>query len=172
MTDTKIPWHRVPFVWLLIALPFAAVAGSFATLWLAIRSDDGLVADDYYRRGKEINRDLARDRAADALGLSARVELDPATSVVRLKFTAPSGATLPADAELKFLHATRAGFDRRVVLAPTPAGQYQAGMPGLAPGHWHLELSTPEWRLVGLLSAPADTRADLKPALGASVLTR
>jgi hypothetical protein len=172
MNSPGTAWHRVPFVWLVVALPLIAVVASFVTLWLAIRSDDGLVADDYYKRGKEINRDLARDRAAGALRLSARLELDPATSVARLVFTAPGGAALPANAELKFLHATRAGFDRRVALAPTPAGHYQAGVPSLAPGHWHLELSTPEWRLVGSLSAPIDTRAELKPALNTPVPAR
>ena len=39
-------WYRVPFVWLVIALPLTAVIASFITLGLAISSDDGVVEDD------------------------------------------------------------------------------------------------------------------------------
>jgi hypothetical protein len=65
--DTK-PWHRQPWVWLLIALPMSAVIGGMVTLYIAVTTSDGLVVDDYYRRGKAINLDLARDRALRIAG--------------------------------------------------------------------------------------------------------
>lgn len=54
------PWWRYGHVWLLIAGPAAVVLAGFATLWLAIRTPDPVLADDYYRRGLEINRSLAQ----------------------------------------------------------------------------------------------------------------
>ncbi|TAK53620.1 MAG: hypothetical protein EPO25_09960 [Gammaproteobacteria bacterium] len=37
------PWYREPMVWLVIAIPFAAVIGGLVTLGLAIRGGDALV---------------------------------------------------------------------------------------------------------------------------------
>ena len=57
------PWWRYPLVWMVIAGPAAVVVAGFATLWLAIRTPDPVVAGDYYRRGIEINQTLARDKS-------------------------------------------------------------------------------------------------------------
>ena len=110
------PWYREPLVWLLILFPATAVVSGFATLWLAIGSDDGLVEDDYYRRGKEINRVLSRDRAAQRYGLESTLALDSARDELRMDLAASGLKTLPARVELRFLHATRAGLDRIVSL--------------------------------------------------------
>ena len=59
------PWWRHGHVWLVISGPAVVVVAGFATLWLAVRTPDPVVAADYYRRGIEINRTLAaREKAA------------------------------------------------------------------------------------------------------------
>ena len=65
-------WKQEPLVWLLIAIPAAAVIMGIVMLTLAIKSYSGLVIDDYYKHGKQINRVLARDRFAHELGLGHR----------------------------------------------------------------------------------------------------
>lgn len=58
------PWWKFPLVWMVIAGPAIVVVAGFATLWLAMRAPDPLVAGDYYRRGLEINKTLAtQDKA-------------------------------------------------------------------------------------------------------------
>lgn len=57
------PWWRHGHLWLVIAGPAVVVAASLATAVIAARGADPVVASDYYRRGIEINRQLARDRA-------------------------------------------------------------------------------------------------------------
>lgn len=57
------PWWRHGLVWMLIAGPATVVVAGIATLVIAVRSPDPLVAEDYYRRGIEINKQLAADRA-------------------------------------------------------------------------------------------------------------
>lgn len=58
------PWWRHGHVWLVLAGPVVVIIAGFITLWLALRTPDALVADDYYRRGIEINRALeSRERA-------------------------------------------------------------------------------------------------------------
>ncbi|HYN65058.1 MAG TPA: FixH family protein [Candidatus Limnocylindrales bacterium] len=53
------PWWRYPLVWLVIAGPAVVVVAGIFTFWLAVSTHDPLVAEDYYRRGVEINRTLA-----------------------------------------------------------------------------------------------------------------
>lgn len=168
MTPSAKPatrWYRVPFVWLVIALPLTAVIASFITLGLAISSDDGVVEDDYYSRGKEINRVLARDQAAAARGLQGRVELDDAQRQLLIRLTDRAQGSIPDNVELKFLHATRSGIDRILILARQPDGGYRAPWPELAPGHWNVQLAAQDWRLVGSLYIPGERGFDLRPAI-------
>jgi len=53
------PWWKFPLVWMVIAGPAIVVVAGFATLWLAIRTPDPVVSEDYYRQGIEINKTLA-----------------------------------------------------------------------------------------------------------------
>lgn len=164
-TKSINPWYREPFVWLLIAFPLTAVIAGFITLGLAISSDDGLVEDDYYRRGKEINRVLARDQAAATHGLEGRVELDDAQHQLLIRLSARESATIADNVELKFLHATRAGVDKTLILARQPDGSYHAPLPELAQGHWNVQLAAQDWRLVGSLFVPGARGFDIRPSL-------
>jgi uncharacterized protein len=162
--DTE-PWYRVPFVWLVVVLPLTAVVASFVSLALAVRSDTGLVEDDYYKRGLEINRLLDRDRAAAARGLESRLDLDAARHELRLRLSERGHEAMPDNVELKLMHATRAGFDKTLVLPRRPDGTYRAPLPAFIPGHWDVQLSAQDWRLVGSLFMPGGHRLDLRPAL-------
>jgi uncharacterized protein len=66
-TDPKpqdsAPWWKHGHVWLVIAGPAVVVVASIVTAVIAIRTDDPVVEADYYRRGIEVNKTLARDRA-------------------------------------------------------------------------------------------------------------
>ena len=68
-------WKREPLVWMLIAIPLSAVIMGVVMITLAIQSYSGLVVDDYYKKGKQINRVLARDKFAYELGLAAGFKL-------------------------------------------------------------------------------------------------
>jgi hypothetical protein len=59
--DTK-PWWQYGHVWLIIAGPAAVVVAGFVTLFIAIRSPDPVIAEDYYKRGLEINKTLAAEK--------------------------------------------------------------------------------------------------------------
>lgn len=161
-TDTR--WYRVPFVWLLIALPATAVVVGFTMLGLAIYSDDGLVEDDYYRKGKEINRVLARDQAAARHGLGSTLAFDTARQELQVQLTARQGVKLPEQVELRFLHATRAGLDRNMLLPRNSDGAYRAPLLPLAPGHWNLQLAAQDWRLTGSVYVPGAQKIVIRPA--------
>ncbi|OGA40973.1 MAG: hypothetical protein A3G28_00480 [Betaproteobacteria bacterium RIFCSPLOWO2_12_FULL_68_19] len=138
------PWYREPWPWLLMAGPAAALLAGAATLWLAVASADGLVADDYYRQGLAINKVLAREEAARRLGLSAKVDLKEGRLVVILHGQKPEALLV------HLAHATRAGHDLRLRLAPAGAGLYQAELPPLPAGRWRIVVEDPRssWRIV------------------------
>lgn len=162
MKPRGLPWYRVPFVWLLVSLPLAAVVGGFVTLALAIHTDDGLVVDDYYRKGREINRVLARDDAALRLRLASDIEFDAERRLVRARLTGAPAFEQPARLHLRLLHATRGGFDREVDLDRTADGSYHALLPSLPPGRWHVQLEAADWRLVGSAVFPGASRLVMK----------
>ena len=61
--NSNAPWWRHGHVWLVIAGPAAVVVAGLVTAWIAVGGQDPVVAEDYYRRGIEINKTLARERA-------------------------------------------------------------------------------------------------------------
>jgi uncharacterized protein len=56
-SSSGAPWWRHGHVWLVIAGPSVVVAAGFVTLWLAIRTPDPVVAEDYYRRGMAMSQE-------------------------------------------------------------------------------------------------------------------
>jgi hypothetical protein len=131
-----------------MAGPAVVVVAGFITLWLAIASYDGLVADDYYKRGLGINRMLERSERAAALGLAAVVDLDAHGAVqVVLASTVPALDAAPAQVRLTLLHPTRAGADRRLDLPRGPDGAYRGNAGVLPPGRWRVGVETDLWRL-------------------------
>lgn len=141
-------WYRYPFVWLLVALPASAVIGGILTFWIAARTDDGLVADDYYKKGKEINQDLHRDNAAADLGLEAQVMLGADQQNLRVIFN----QAVDGPVTIQLMHPTRAGLDQTIVLAPQGPQFRVATLPRtLTQPNWLVEISDTggKWRLRG-----------------------
>lgn len=170
MSETIIrserPWYRQPLVWLLIAIPASSVFFGIAMLLLAISSNDGLVVDDYYKRGLEINRDLARDRTAARLGLNAAVKFESENQDIRVDVSARDPSIfLPDRLTLRLVHPTRSGFDREVELHNSGRGRYSGRLGRLEAGDWHLHLETDSWRILGRMPVPGTGLSDLSPAV-------
>jgi hypothetical protein len=159
----KRPWYAEPWVWLMITFPLAAVIGGMITIYLAVSTSDGLVVDDYYKRGKAINVDLARDRAAARYGMLARIEIDLRNNRVQLQLTAPAAA-YPDVVTLSLLHPTRAGHDQVLQLPRAADGGYSGDMDELTRGNWYLQLEAADWRLFGSMQVPAVAPVVLLPA--------
>jgi hypothetical protein len=146
-----LPWYRHFHVWLLIAFPALSVAGGIATLWLAFRTDDGLVADDYYRQGMEINLRMERDRNAQAAGLEADVVVEPDAGRIRVLLNAAPGFEAPPRLSLSFMHPTRAGLDRTVTLDAAGPMVYEGALPVLGAARWYALVEADDWRLVKIV---------------------
>jgi hypothetical protein len=140
------PWYREPWPWILMAGPAAVIVAGAVTIWLALASSDGLVADDYYKRGLAINQEIRRDQAVRDRGITAGIETRDGILRVRLKGRDAAPEALFA----QFVHATRAGYDQRLRLARVAPGVYETGLPALPAGRWRIVLEDPrgEWRIV------------------------
>jgi hypothetical protein len=144
------PWYREPWPWILMAGPATVVVAGLVTAWLAVRSDDGLVVDDYYKQGLAINQTLGRSDAAERLGVQAELRFVDGRLRVSLGDAAVHGRL-----RLRLVHPTRAGMDQSIVLDAVRAGTYEGEVHALLPGRWHVVLEERDWRLSGDWVLPA-----------------
>lgn len=157
------PWYREPWPWILMAGPAAVIVAAMITLWLAIESSDGLVADDYYKRGLAINQTLSRERLAQQRHYRAHVIFSDDARRVRVRLS--GDGELPAALLLRLAHPTRAGMDERVTLRAAAPGWFEAQLETPARGRRLivLEDAARTWRL----SAGADDLAGRAVVLSA-----
>jgi hypothetical protein len=141
--DAAIPaWWREPWPWLLIAGPLIVVVASMASFWIAYKSDDGVVATDYYKRGLLVNRMLPKvpvalpKLAATVFfgnGGELRVrpeEGDVRGDVLRVTLTHPASAT-----------------KETLTLARDADGEFVGTLRGDRPGLWTIAFDSTEWPL-------------------------
>jgi hypothetical protein len=146
-------------------VPAATVVAGIVTIVLAVRSDDGVVAADYYKRGLAINTELSRTQKARDLGLGAAVRIDGQSAGDRIRVRLQARTELPQEAtlQLRLLHSGRSGADRTAVLARLRFDRQSAeyggtwkedGAEGTPVGAGaRLVIEAPGWRLDGALPA-------------------
>lgn len=150
-------------VWLVIAIPLSAVIVGSILLTLSIQTFDGLVEDDYYKKGKEINQVLERDEFAFNNGIKAGVNIDDKTGVIVIDLSSESNYSFPAQLGLSLLHPTVSAQDVKLLLNQGPDGRYYAELlRPLAKGRWYLRISEPNWRLQKLISWPAEAQTEIR----------
>lgn len=150
------PWYREPWPWILAAGPFIVVVAAFYTAWLAVKSNDGLVTDDYYRKGLAVNQTIARSDQATKIGLVAGIRITSEAISVRLE-AADKSFIMPPTLAVTVSHPTRAGLDQSPLLVRN--GELYSGEIRLpAAGHWLvlLEDEPKTWRLMGNIVLPAN----------------
>ena len=147
-SDSK-PWYKDRWPWILMAGPAIVVVAAFITLGLAIKSDDGLVAEDYYKQGMTVNQRLHRDHFAGDLGLHADVMRSGLG--IRLLLAADRAANLPDAIVLKLAHPTQAGQDQLLKMASEGQGFYSGKLSTDISGRWLVSIEDPQgqWRLQG-----------------------
>lgn len=170
------PWYRERWPWLLMAGPFIVIVAAIITAWLAIRSSDGLVDDDYYKQGLAVSQRVERDQRAHELGIKAEIVMQAAGSAtpeLRVFLNGQPGFQPPDQLSLRITHPTRSGLDQRVNLQAIGSGLYAARLTAPLNGRWRfaLEDNAGAWRLLGewnvdehaSLSLPAPPRSATPP---------
>ncbi len=139
-----------------MAGPCAVVVAGLITAWIAVKTSDGLVTEDYYKQGMAINQTLASSEQARKAGLLAGIRIAGDALSVRLQAKDPAFA-LPPALLASISHPTRAGLDQSGVLLRS-GDIYHGTMHLPAAGHWLvlLEDEKKTWRLLGNIVLPAN----------------
>lgn len=151
----RTPWYREPWPWLLMVGPLIVIVAGIYTAWLAVKSSDGLVTEDYYKKGLAAGETLAKSHRAESLGISAGLTLTREMIRVRLKAERPEFDP-PAAVLVNLSHPTRAGLDQQSKLVRS-GDAYSGAMQLPAAGHWLVlvEDEGKTWRLMGSVVLPA-----------------
>lgn len=149
------PWYKEPWPWILMSGPLAVVVASFVSAWVALSTTDGLVVEDYYKKGLAANETIAMSDKAKALGLQVGINLTSHSISARLTATDAS-YVMPRSIRVTLAHPTRAGMDQTLNLEKVGdlfQGEYR--LP--TAGHWivTVEDETGSWRLLGNAVLPA-----------------
>lgn len=154
MNGTIVPWYRHRWPWLLMLGPAVVVCAGTATAYLAFRSNDGLVDDDYYKQGLTVNQVTTRERRARELDLSAELSIDKERGLIRVAMRSGKLAVFPETLKMTITHPTRSGHDQSLMLQRTDgpvagAQTYAAGLPNGLSGRWRIGLEDDkrQWRL-------------------------
>lgn len=162
VTKTKSKWYREPMVWLVIAIPLSAVIVGIAMMSISIITFDGLVEDDYYKKGIDINEVLARDEFALEQGIKAQVQIDAETGIVVVSLSNSGDYVFPDDLGLALLHPTQSKKDVKLLLSKGPDGRYYSELlKPLSDGRWYFRVSEANWRLQKLIDWPSADHFEL-----------
>lgn len=148
----KRPWYAEPFVWLVIAFPLTAVVAGMITIWIAVKSDDGLVIDDYYKEGLGINRKLERDKLASDYSIKPVLQINREDNKLLLTLTGNEEFNAPEQVSIQLLHSTRSGFDSQFILDKGKLNSYQGPLPELIKGKWYVLIEADNWRVLEILT--------------------
>ena len=89
-------WWHYGHVWLVFGGPAAVVVACMITIVIAVKGQDPIIDQDYYRHGTEINKTLADEKSAedaiDAKAIAERNALEPA---MRARNHAATGVNQP-----------------------------------------------------------------------------
>jgi len=148
LTEHNRHWYNFPLVWMMLAIPFSAVIMGVVMIWLAVDTDDGLVVDDYYKQGLEINRLIDRDKKAAELGLKAAIDFDNSARIIKLQLDKGQLASYPENLQLKLQHATRANSDIAVTLNHGMDDLYIGHVKqSISEGIWYFVLVDQDWKI-------------------------
>lgn len=139
-----------------MAGPGIVIIAALTTAWIALRSSDGLVTEEYYKQGLAAGETLARSRHAAALGIAAALRMQENQISIRLS-ARQELAPMPEALNLTLSHPTRAGIDQKGVLRRQ--GETYVGQLHLpASGHWLVVIGDEDntWRLMGSVVLPAN----------------
>ncbi|MFQ2279826.1 FixH family protein [Aeromonas hydrophila] len=156
------PWYRQFWPWFIIALPTAAVIGSISTAIIASKDGVNLVAEDYYKQGKEINQDLSKFDRSEALNIHIALEVNGNELTLKpLSGDIPAGQAL----YLSLFHPTLTGMDSEHMVTADGNGVYRLLLDKPLTGKWHVRVDAfnHEWRLQETVQLPTKAPVELDP---------
>ncbi|HCW89881.1 MAG TPA: nitrogen fixation protein FixH [Marinobacter sp.] len=155
------PWFKQPWFWFLTIFPIAAIVWCIFMIIVATNIDNSMVTDDYSKKGRAINMEIARDTKAREMGIEARFAFDQ--RYLSLNVTTSQGTANFPYLILNLFHPTLSDQDRTVQLTRIGEGKYEARLNQDIDGRWYFDLRGPDndWRLKGEAFLPASEPVQL-----------
>lgn len=151
-------WYAEPWPWFLMGGPLVVVIASAASAWLAVASDDGVVAQDYYKRGLLINQTLRRDAGMARVEPGATVAAQP-NGELRVSLRGVKEA--PAWLRLTLAQPGMPSRDRVIELRPAGGSEWVGSMPGQTRERTIVTLESNAWRMPVTIAAGGFTEIKL-----------
>lgn len=155
----KNPWFLFVF-----GLPAVVVVACFVTLYLAVKSDDGLVTKDYYKEGLAINQDLHLEQKAQDLDLQGSLMINGMTVILKLQGNEQGNAEINGQPFHLILQnmgiPTR---DQKITLVPAGSGVWRGLLTSpVEKGRWQVRVESTHWRLIKNLDGLLDEAIELR----------
>jgi len=144
MKNTQKAWFKQFWPWFLILLPMAAVIAGISTVIIATSNKPDMVVDDYYTKGKAINRDLTLLENAQQRNITAVVTQTKQRFTVHLTGVKDNSAI-----RFSLSHATLANRDISLLLSADGKGDFHFDAHSNLTGKWQLRIEpfNTSWRL-------------------------
>lgn len=165
----KDTWYKEPWLLLVAGGPLVVVCASLFTGFLAMHGSDKVVADDYYKQGLMINKDIQRDARARELKMSAVLSEDFANGKIKLDLSGKG--ELPDSVQLSLAASGNANsvseVIRRMPMNRIAPGKYEGELKlvsniSLSSAKLlHVKLETTDWRLTGSWFEPKQQQVHL-----------
>jgi hypothetical protein len=147
--EDTLPWYRQFWPWFIISIPALTIVAAMITITIAVKTNDGLVVDDYYKEGLAINEDKQRVRKAAALEISAELSLDE-NGMIRARL--PETVSALPFLMLTLTHPGDASKDLELPLANIGNALFTSKDPLTGTAiNWHVVITPPDtdWKLSG-----------------------
>lgn len=160
------PWYKQFWPWFLMCIPFSVIVAMVITLSVASRySENSMVVDDYYKKGRGINAEVEKVKEAQARDISFSLRHDAHQLVLRYSSGQPSQLTA---LNVSFHHTTIAARDFNLVLTADGNQEFRGALPAEVNAHdgkWTITI-TPfdnSWRLSQQIQLPSAEAIILEP---------
>lgn len=162
--QTANPWYKEPWPWILISI--IVIPMIVAVIRLNIYSDYKveMVVDDYYKKGKSINQEFAREKLAKSYGISALVNFTDDHNLV-IDINHNKKAPELANLVISLYHSTQAFKDLSLRATARADGKFSAPLPEQLIGKWQLTIEPydKKWKIQKNISLPARKQIIITP---------
>lgn len=145
-------WFKQFWPWFLIILPLCAVIGGISTVIIATKNKPDMVVDDYYAKGKAINKDLTLIKNAQAQNISALITQSDNALIINL-----TGVQDKSSIHLFLFHSTLSDRDLSQQLTADGNGNYRFRTELPLTGKWQIRIEPfdKSWRLQSTVTLPS-----------------
>jgi len=147
------PWYKQFWPWFLIAVPVATLIMGAVLLTLAIKTEDSLVVDDYYKQGKAINASLDKEAIAKRKNITTDLTINDGSIVLKFHSGIPQDGNA---LKLNFYHVTLEEKDLSILLSRDANGVYRGFVEQSLDGKWQVSLTPIDesWKVQNTLQLP------------------